>query len=616
MPKSLLLFLLTILLFINKVSSQKFDAEVISYSTLCELGKDKLTETDSVIVQINNRSGDRYTDIEIPYSKGDKVPDIDGWIENMEGTKVRVLKKTDIVDKSAISDMSLYEDNFSRCFHLRYNIYPYRIIYIYKITYNNFIDIASWTPAIYDAIPTRSARLKVIIPKKIQFNKYVNRISDYHIDSTGSNLVLEWKAIYDKPVNDEIFSQPENFKSYVLVAPIDFKYGIKGSAKSWATFGDWQYNLIKDMDLLPNDEKYAITILIKGMTNKKEIVKTLYHYLQDNTRYINVSIGVGGLKPYPASYVAQNKYGDCKALSNYMRAVLSYAGIGSYYTNIRAARQPVEIIKNIAGPQFNHIVLAVPLDNDTIWLENTNNKNPFGYMGTSTQNREALLITSDNSRLVRIPALKTKDILVSYKFIFNLEIHEATRLTANISFRGSDFEYFNQLHSDFNDTDKDRIIRNYMPFDNYEVVNWELKKINRDTSHIELYANLDLNKFLKPLGNEYYFSLYPSRIPAFTPPESRTLPVVLPYPVCNAETQIYIMPPGYELKTKPDSINIQTQFGTYKTAISIVNGKILAEKRFELFPGSYSLEQYADLYSFIKSVKDLDKMKVIIKPVN
>jgi hypothetical protein len=368
--------------------------------------------------------------------------------------------------------------------------------------------------------------------------------------------------------------------------------------------------------MLPDDEKKTLSALINGITDKKEIVKTLYHYLQDHTRYINVSIGIGGLKPYPASYVAQNKYGDCKALTNYMKAMLSFAGIESYYTTVYAAEQPHQLIKTFAGHQSNHVVLVVPLKNDTIWLENTMNTNPFGYMGTFTQNREALLNCKDHSRLIRIPALKTEEVHDFYKMDFDLNILGSAKVKLNISFKGKDFEMFNDLHADFNDVEKDRIIRDYMPFDNYEVIGWDLKKLHRDTARIELIAALNLNKFIKPLGNEYYLSIYPCRIPAFVPPANRTLPVVLPFPICNSYQLIYNLPAGYELKSRFEPVIIKTPLGTYESAINVDNDKILVTKRFELYPGFYPMSQYADLYSFIQSVKDADRKKIIIKPKN
>ena len=615
--KLLLLCLISLFILTKQVFSQKVDAEVINYTTLCEVGTGKLTQTDSITIQINNRVGDKYTEISLPYSKTEKISDLDAWIENMDGTKVRDLKKSEITDKSAISDMSLYEDDFIKLFQLKHNVYPYKVIYTYKTTYKNFLTIAAWSPIIDVAIPTRSAKLTIKLLKNFKFNSYVNNIPEgCQIDSTENDLFLQWKASYNKPIKSEIYSQPDCLEPFVIVAPLHFQYGVEGSSKDWDSFGNWQYRLIQDLDILPEAEKNTISALINGITDKKEIIRTLYHYLQDHTRYINVSIGIGGLKPYPASYVAQNKYGDCKALTNYMKAMLSFAGIESFYTTVYASNQPRTFIKSFAGQQFNHVVLTVPLKNDTIWLENTNNTNPFGYMGTFTQNRDALVVSKDRSRLVRIPALKTEDNHVSYKLAFDLNVKGNTKVTLNISFKGEDFETFNNLHSEFNAEEKDRIIRDYMPFDNYEVINWDLKKLHRDTARIELNATLDLNKFLKPLGNEYYLSLFPSRIPPFTLPANRTLPVDLPYPICNSDTLIYNLPTGYALKTLPDTISTKTQFGNYEMTLRVLDRKVMVTKRFELFPGSYSIEQYPDFYAFIQSVKVSEGKKIIIKPIN
>jgi hypothetical protein len=611
--RSLLFCFIFLITFSLKLASQSFDAEVLRYTSLCYVDKEKLTQTDTITIQINNRAGDKYTKISIPYSKLEKVSGIEAWIEESNGSVVRNLKKSDISDRSAVSENSLYEDDFVKCFQLKHNIYPYKITYTYQTIYKNYLTISSWTPVIYDKIPTKMGILKIQIPKDFEYSKYSTNVFDFQIDSTEANILLEWTASYPKPIEPEIFSQPEDLKPYVLVTPKYFKYGVDGSSKDWISYGNWQYKLLQNLDVLPEEEKTAISELVKGITDKREIIKILYHYLQDNTRYINISIGIGGLKPYPASYVALNKYGDCKALTNYMKAILNFVGIESFYTKVKASEQPQNILKSIAGPQFNHVVLAVPLKNDTIWLENTNNTNPFGYMGTFTQNRDALLVSKDKSKLVRIPALKSKGNLSSYKLDFDLSTTESSNVTFHSTFRGSVFEVFNQLHNEYNDDEKDKIFRNYLPFDNYEVIKWELVRENRDTAKIGLNANLNLSKLLKPLGNDYYLSLFPCRIPLFTEPSIRKLPVILPFPICNSDTLIYNIPNGYELKNKPDTFSIKTKYGKYELKLNSVNGKIYAIKHFELYSASYSPADYLEFYSFIKSVNEIDRMNLVLK---
>lgn len=509
--------------------------------------------------------------------------------------------------------MSLYEDDFIKYFQLKYSTYPYRVVYTYKTTRTTFIEIAGWTPVQYTDIPALDAKLKVIIPKDVPYHQYANNISVCRLDSSVDKYSLEWETSYKKPIKSEIFSQVENCKPKVVIQPLQIDYGVKGNLGDWKSFGNWQYRLNQDLDVLPDDEKNTISALIKGVSDKREIVRALYHYLQDHTRYINVSIGIGGLKPYPASYVAKNKFGDCKALSNYMKAMLKFAGIESFYTIVYAGIQPRDIIDNLPGEQFNHIVLAVPLKNDTIWLENTDNTNPFGYMGTFTQNREALLVSRDNSRLVHIPTLSKEECHVSNKVDFDLDVNGNAKAVLHRLLRGYDFELFNQVNLLLNGDQKDRFIRDHIPFDNGEVTYWELKKPNRDTTWIELNEALNLKNVLKPLGKEYYFSSYPVEIPDFS--VNRKLPVDLPFPVYETDTIVYNLPAAYEMKTQPDSMVLASKFGDYEQKFYVSNGKILVIKKFELFPGRYSLEQYPEYYKFIQTVRVMDEKKIIIKKI-
>jgi len=603
-----------LIVFIHNAFAQHYDAEVIKYTTLCVADKEKTIQTDSVILQINNRAGDIYTEISLPYSKFERISNIVGWIETIDGIKIRELKSNEIIDKSAISNISLYEDNFKKCFQLKHNIYPYRIFYTCKTNCKNFLNIAWWTPVLFSAIPTKTATLRVVVPKNEKYNISTGNISSFRKDSTTNNIIYEWKSSYETPIKSEIYSQPQKYYPYVKMVPLNFTYGVEGSTADWKSFGNWQWRLNEGLDVLPENEKKTILELTKGTADKKEIIKILYHYLQDRTRYVNVSLGIGGYKTYPASYVSENKYGDCKALTNYMKAMLSFLNIESYYSLVHAGNQPEELIKNFAAPQFNHVILAVPFSKDTLWLENTNAINPFGYLGTFTQNREVLLVTNEKSRLVRTPGLKKEQTLSTRKLEYELSVNGKTKLMLKSIIKGKLFERYNALHSDYTNDIKDRFFRENMSFDNYEVVDWELNKPQRDSAWLAFNATLNLSKVLTPIGNEYYFSLAPASIPSFAIPANRKLPVELPYSICNEDTLIYKLPEGYELKTKPDSILISTDYGNYCIKWNTMNDKVYVFKKMEIFPGSYSLEEYPGFYSFIKSMKNIDTKKLVIKP--
>lgn len=109
------------------------------------------------------------------------------------------------------------------------------------------------------------------------------------------------------------------------------------------------------------------TIHYHGCKNNKEKLNRLYSYLQQNMRYVSIQLGIGGWKPMNVQQVHDFKYGDCKALSNYMKHVLNVAGIPSKYVIINAGVAENLDDTTLVRNSFNHAILAAFPDNDTVF---------------------------------------------------------------------------------------------------------------------------------------------------------------------------------------------------------------------------------------------------------
>ena len=598
----------------NAQPSNFQNCEVIKYSTNIDLSETKLSGTDSIVILINNRNGEKYTRISIPSDKNTKLSGLSVWIETADGKKIRELKKSEFQVKSAVDAMSLYGDDFVTTCYAKHNEYPYRIGYTYTHSTSQFIYIADWSPVLFPEIRTRQAKLRVTIPANIKTSVYVRNAILLTKENAGHSVISSYSASFNIPYNREEFgSSIEDVEPRVCIVPDEFTMGIKGSYNDWTTLGNWHYNLNKNLLDLPQDEIQRVKSIYQGEQSPLEITRKIYHYLQDNTRYINVSIGIGGLRTYPAAYVAKNKYGDCKALSNYMKAMLKIAGIESYTVIIQNDLQPSQILFENAFSIFNHVILVVPLQNDTIWIEATSHSMPFNYVHSGIQNRKALLIEENKSRLINTPAFGTGDNSISRKVKIDLnELGEAT-VSTDFVFRGYYFELFNELKSLYHSDDQDRFIRDYMPFTLYDMTDWQLERADRDSSSISLQTHCNIFKALRKAGDEYYFESLPVRTGKFEKPADRKLPLELPFPYMDIDSTELAVPGGFKIASLPENCAFQSDFGIYSSTFTLEGNKLLILKKLVIRAQTIPLGEYGSFYEFIEKIRKTDKKIVILK---
>ena len=588
------------------------DAVLVNQQTCLSVRNNKLYITRSYELRINNRLGEKYTEISIPYSKMNKVSKIEGYIKDENGVIIKKLKSGDIIERSTMQDFSFYEDNFVKEFSLIHNIYPYTLCYSYQLQEDEFYCIDEWMPVINSDIPTLKASLTLDVPTdyKISFSSHL--IDSVKMDTLETRIKYSWMTSYSKQYEPEIFS-PEKSMNFpeVDIVPVKFKYDQEGSFASWEKYGNWEYRLMDGLNILPEDEQRTISSLITGIKDDKEKVRILYHYMQDATRYINISVKTGGMKPYPASYVAINKYGDCKALSNYFRSVLSFVGIKSFYSDVQADRQIKKTDLTFPSQQFNHIIVYVPLPKDTLWLDCTSD-GPFNYLGTFTQNRLAFLIDKDDSHFKKTPALSTNDVLESRTIHIHSESENDITADFHTVSKGESYDLLSGLSSSVSDSRRSQYIRNNIIASGFDLKDYQLIPSNRDSTFITLNYTAKGNKFYKKYGNEILIPLLPFSIPAFKDPKNRKNPVQLNYPVFKQDSIVYEIPVGYNVSGMPKEQTIHSVFGNYSIHCHQYQNSVVVFKSFILNAGEYPLSQYKDFYGFVKKAYDSENYSYIV----
>ena len=612
-------FLHIFFLFISlNLYSQNYPAEIINHDIECEVDKDnKLTVTKRLLLKINSPLGRDYADFQIYYDNKSSIKDIDCNILNLQNDLIKSFKRKEISDFSALTGYFHTDDRYKeiKAYH---NSYPYIIELRYIQEFDEFFSLPTWYPQNGENIPSKKSTYKLTVPENYAFHyKFYNFNPKEDIQTSESIKTYSWQTENISPISvHEPYLPPiKTIYPTARFIPDNFIFGgIKGTSTSWKEIGNWQSKLIFGLDKLPESEIEKVNELTKHTDSEYDKVKLLYEYLQNETRYIGVFIGIGGWKPFDASYVCNNKYGDCKALSNYMMAMLKVIGIKSYYSLIIARDDEPDIDTSFPGKYFNHVVLNVPLKKDTLWLECTSQNIPFGYWGTFTNGKHALVCDFENSFIAQTPKFSPSENLINQKSTVDI-INGKLSVQMQREIFGEPFE---KVMNNLNNSSEKSIINKAtktLPFQNYKLntVKYDTININGNfgykerlqltfSHNIQAYGS---NIIVSPL-NGFFETKYPMNT-------ERQNPISILHNFRITDTIQLIIPQGYELEVIPSYFQSITKFGKYNIQYNLEENNLFIFKTAELNRGFYPISDYQKFKSFINEITNNEKQKILFK---
>lgn len=595
-------------------SYQVASGQILNYETRVTIADDGMKTTErTVFAQINSKEENWLSHVELKHNPNQKFKLNYAQILDLKGNTIRKLKKKELITRNDLSYQAFYQDDLITEFHLYWSEYPYRVEYSYSIEEEEYLFLAFWTPLYKMDVLTIEGSLEVDLPSDYPIRINASEELFFKESEQEGRKTLSWKStMIKRESRDEIYSPPMDFPA-VKIVPEVFKYGVHGKSESWSSFGNWLDQLNKGTDQLTLQEKWTVEKLIDGIHNKNEIIKTIYHYLQDQTKYVNVAIDVGGLKSYPASYVCENKYGDCKALTTYMQAMLKSAGIESFYTIIKAGEKITEIDLNLPGQQFNHVILMVPTEKDTIWLENTSSALPFNYPGIFTQNRYALAINGEKSQLVKTPALSINDVLLERSYSFQAIDNSEVQIDIDLTLRGKEFEGFRYFISEKDEERQEDEVKRQNGVRDFKINSWNVEGFHRDSTFLKLNVQGISSSIVRQIGTFQVINPLRIVLPGFEMPNERKLDVHINFPLNKSDKSVYNLQQFEKNEIQvPERINIKNKYGIYRADYSQKGNELIVEEKFTLFVNKISIEEYDDFFAFIESINNYKKKASIL----
>ncbi len=592
---------------------------------------ERLDETHIIIKDVNkaiikhkyaitilNEAGRKFAAYTNGYSNLIELHDIDGNLYDAFGKKLKNVKKKDIGDYSYDDQMSLATDARFKAHNFYYTQYPYTIEYEDEEEYNGIFYLPEWRTQPYENFAVQSSKLIVETPTDYNLRyKQVNYNGNAVTLNNDNKVIYTWEIKNKKAIDLQPYSPGLNeVTTNVILAPEKFSIqGFTGNMQTWQNFGMFRQTLLGGRDELDDVTKKAVHDLTDTVKNVKDKVRLLYKYMQNNTRYVNISFGIGGWQPFDAKYVAQKKYGDCKALSNFMGALLKETGINSYYTIIKAGENNTDFFTDFSCNQFNHVIRCVPLPaNDTMWLECTDQTLPAGYLGGFTCNRPALLITENGGKLVRTPCYTEKDNI--YTRNIDALINEKGDLSATVvtDYTGLEYDNIHQLFHQLNKEDIKKFLNREFDVSNYEVNDFSYKETDSRLPDIQENISINAEGYAHVSGKRLFLNpniLSHNPIKLDTS-EKRNYDIVYSYSFRHLDTIQIMLPQGYSIESLPKNKIIKNRFGKYECTYIINENKIVYTRMYERVQGRSPSSDYDEFVKFYNDMYKADRSQIVL----
>lgn len=589
----------------------RYDNEILKIKSSSDLKIEK-----KCAITIMNSKGDGYANVTLGYDKHSSISDLKIAIYNATGKLIERVKSSDIEDYSA-SGGNLYSDDRVKHYKPVQKNYPYTIVYSYKKNRNSYIHPGGWSPYKGYKLAIQESNFKVYASKNIDMvYKAYNFKGEPQITDQDNETCYVWQEKNLKAIIKEPFA-PHFSKVFPRVRLVSKRFRMDnsdGSMASWQDFGNWMVALNKDRDILDESSLAEIKDMVKDCKTDYEKVKTLYEYLQNKTRYVSIQVGIGGFQPFKAQFVHDKGYGDCKALANYMNAILKVVDIPSYYSIVNAGSNVATTDTTFVHDFANHIILMVPLQQDTVWLECTSKFKPCGFLGSFTDNRKVLAITEKGGKLFQTPSYSIDDNtqLRTAKVTLTTDGNAVADITT--TYKGLQQETVSGLFR-INQEDQKKELYDDINLPDFKINEIALSENKSRIPTAELKLKLAVRNYASKSGDRLFIPLNlmnkDSYIPKKTKERKANICKKREYYDCDSIQ--FTIPDGYSIESLPQNKTLESDFGKYESKV-IKDGKLITYvRKIEYRQFNYPAERFEDLRKYLKSVVRADKAKMVLK---
>lgn len=499
-----------------------------------------------------------------------------------------------------------------------YHKFPYTVSYRYTITMHQVVEYPDWFPVFDYNVSVEKAKLSLSHPDDlvVRINGSIDSVK-YSENHLASGTIKTWEINNYQAVNKLPVALPQTqVFPFLELSPTKFKAsGFEGDLSSWKSFGLWVNDLNKDLRSLSEDTRLIVKRATENFSEPREKAKALYELLQENTRYVSVQIGIGGWQPASAEDTWETGWGDCKALTNLMRALLAEAGINSHYCIIRAGDPDFRVDPQFPANNFNHAILCIPFENDTSWLECTSQTSPFGYLGSFTSDRNVLIVTDRGGVLSKTPAFSADQNSVKLSANIVIDHSNSGTVSMELSASGDQFGSFSVGFNNLDEQERQEALIDILQLSGVDFQSISTTVLNENMNPVFIISgDFYMNNPLISLGNRLIVS--PSMFCARNTAVLKDIPlqkfmISEDYSTVNELT--FTFSDNVKGLNIPENMHLEYEFGLFSVTYELTENLLKYTRTYKQNKGIYPEEKLNDYLTFKEEIRKSDAIKIALQ---
>ena len=264
--------------------------------------------------------------------------------------------------------------------------------------------------------------------------------------------------------------------------------------------------------------------------------------------------------------------------------------------------------------QGNHVILSIPNNDETVWLECTSQKLPFGFIGDFTDDRDVLVITPEGGKIQHTKKYNTEENIQTTTGNYTISNEGIIHVDVTVKSRGIQYDDKYWLETE---TKRDLDEHYKERWDYINNINIEKMDIINDKDNIEFKENLNFTatNYPKKVANRMLLTVNALNRNTHIPDRyrSRKLPLKIKRGFKDVDELEITLPQDYKVESLPNKKTIENKFGKYQTEVTLKDENTLIYKReFIIKDGEFPKDDYSDFRNFYKEVARQDNAKVAL----